>query len=349
MGLTGTATGVGKSLDGYYLNVGADWDVEGQRNIGLWGYGYAPTIDSYAMNGSQALPTALTNGDAIILWDMYGYSGVSVKRGIRFYGYTLENWGASQAGSALEIQTVVTGTNTNFTSLYLEAKQAEFGGNVVIPTGSASHPDPSYYYGKQSGNTWLEGTWRTTRVDDDLEIQRRVTGTWATRETIYSDTQYDNAWLSISAARAAGAKPATIGLNDNGFVVASFADGQEEQVQVNLAIPGVADTTKDMELCMGWSSPTVTGTCDWEVTYLLTTVNESTEQAGTLLQSYELSSTTANGLITSEFIIYAANIDVNDVCFHLIVERDGNDGGDTLGAVAEVHGLALKYAKKQYI
>ena len=56
-------------------------------------------------------------------------------------------------------------------------------GDVAIPTGSASISYPAYYYGHPSGTSgWLDDTWRTTRVGEDLEVQRMVTGTWSTRQ-----------------------------------------------------------------------------------------------------------------------------------------------------------------------
>ena len=154
------------------------------------------------------------------------------------------------------------------------------------------------------------------------------------------------AWISVSAVRAAGAKPATIGLNGNGWIVASFADGQEQQIQANLMIPSDCDTSEDINVCLGWSSPTISQDCDWEVTYIITKVDDDTDQAGTTLQSYEESSAVSDGLTRSTFVVAAANIDSDDICIHLIVERDGNDGSDNLGAVAELHGIALGYITK---
>lgn len=151
-------------------------------------------------------------------------------------------------------------------------------------------------------------------------------------------------WISISAARASGAQAATIGLNGNGWIVASFADNLVRQVQANIKIPEDIDFGYSMTLCLGWSSPTVSQFCDWEVIYLLTAAGESTEQAGTTLQSLEQSSAVADGMIFSSSFTIAANLyNSNDMCIHLVVQRDGNDATDTLGDIAEVHGIALQY------
>lgn len=150
-------------------------------------------------------------------------------------------------------------------------------------------------------------------------------------------------WMPANAVQAAGVKPATITINGSGFIVASFADGQEQQVQCNIQIPQDCDTTENVYVCIGWSSPTISQDCDWEVTWLVTKLNENTDQAGAPIQSYEESSGTANGLVFSLFTIAAANIDSDDLCLHLFIERDGNDANDNLGDVAELHGIALKY------
>lgn len=153
----------------------------------------------------------------------------------------------------------------------------------------------------------------------------------------------DYLWIGASSVRGVGAKPATIGLNDNGFIRAIFADGQEQQVQANIKFPIAMDYDEDFDICLGWSSPAQSLDCDWEVTYLITALGESTDQAGTLLQSYETSSATANGLTLSAFTVAAAHINTGDVCVHIVAERDGNDGSDTLGNVAELTGMALRF------
>ena len=177
---------------------------------------------------------------------------------------------------------------------------------------------------------------RIERIERALEEMPEVTATLRTKYV----------WLSASATRAAGIKPATLTVNGNDWVVMSFADNQEQEVQANMMLPVDLDASQDIAICVGWSSPTISQDCDWEVTYLVTAVGEDTDQAGTTLQSYEESSGTADGLVQSEFTIAAANVDATDVCIHLVVARDGNDGSDNLGAVAELHGIAMRYTPK---
>lgn len=156
-------------------------------------------------------------------------------------------------------------------------------------------------------------------------------------------------WIPADAVQAAGAKPATIGLNGGGFIVASFADNQEQQIQFNMIVPADMDRSQPCYLCAGWSSPTVSQDCDWEMTYLITAEDEDTEAAGTPSQSYQSSSATADGLVVSTLATIAAGtITPDDVCLHCVLERDGNDANDNLGDVAEVHGVSLRYTKNKH-
>jgi len=148
-------------------------------------------------------------------------------------------------------------------------------------------------------------------------------------------------WIPVNAIRATGVKPATIKLNGNGFIVASFADNQEQNVQADLMIPEDADRTEPIVVCVGWSSPATNKVCDWELTHLITKVGESTDVAGITTQQYGNSSSVANGLVRTPVWSYDAGDD--DICIHLILERDGNDPNDTLSDVAELHGIALEY------
>lgn len=151
-------------------------------------------------------------------------------------------------------------------------------------------------------------------------------------------------WVPAQAIRAPTIKPATY--VDHGISGAwEFSDGQEEIIVCTMKIPDNVDMTEDLEILIGWSSPTVSQDCDWEIAYLLTKLNDPTNAAAQqTLQSFETSSANANGLIVSTFTIdNAAQIEAADVCVHIKIMRDGNDAGDTLGDVAHIHGICLQY------
>lgn len=151
-------------------------------------------------------------------------------------------------------------------------------------------------------------------------------------------------WLPASSARAPGVKPATY--VDHGISGAwRFADGQEEYIHVNLMVPADMDLSEDSVICFGWSSTTTSQDCDWEVAYLITAVDEDTSAAADATeQSYEESSSVAEGLIRSGFCVIAGGtIGATDVCMHVQIMRDGNDGSDNLGAAAEIHGVVFTY------
>jgi len=153
-----------------------------------------------------------------------------------------------------------------------------------------------------------------------------------------------NSWLPASSARAPGVKPATY--VDHGISGAwQFADGQEEYIHTNLMVPDDMDLSEDCAICIGWSSTTTSQDCDWEIAYLITALDGDTSAAADATeQSYEESSSVAEGLIRSGFCVIAGGtIGATDVCLHIQIMRDGNDGSDNLGAAAEVHGIVLSY------
>lgn len=154
-------------------------------------------------------------------------------------------------------------------------------------------------------------------------------------------TKYE--WLSASGVSAPTAAAATLETNDNGFLIYTFPDGLERYVRYNLKVPDWLDLSAKSFLCVGWSSPAQNLNCDWEVTYLITALNESTDQAGTNdTDNYETSSAVADGLVNSEIITFpGGTFGSDDICVHVILMRDGNDDGDTLGDVAELHGVAF--------
>jgi len=155
-------------------------------------------------------------------------------------------------------------------------------------------------------------------------------------------------WMPAGAVRAPTLKPAAY--VDHGISGAwEFTDGAEEIIHANLRLPDLADRGESFSICLGWSSPAMTLLCDWEVAYLLTKVNEDTSGAAQqTLQAFKTSSGTANGLVVSPFEVVAGQIHADDVCIHVQIMRDGNDGGDTLGDDAHLHGIALGCTAYRY-
>jgi len=153
-------------------------------------------------------------------------------------------------------------------------------------------------------------------------------------------------WIPSTSLRAGGASPATEDLNGAGFPVLTFDDGQDRYAQAIIKIPSDMDRSEDSYICLGWSSPTTSAYCYWEVEYLITAIDDDdTDTAGSASSQAELSSSTADGLTLSQWTIPAANIGDSDVCLHLKIHRDGNSIIDTLGDIAELHGITFKYTK----
>ena len=152
------------------------------------------------------------------------------------------------------------------------------------------------------------------------------------------------AWINASAVRAAGAAPADIAVNGNGFIVLAFDDGTDEYAQFNIKIPDDMDVSADSYLCVGWSANDQSDVVVWNYEYLITAQNESTDTAGTSGAINLTSSATADGLTVSNYATIAGGtITSSDVCLHIEVYRDANNGTDTLSGDMEVHGFALKY------
>lgn len=155
------------------------------------------------------------------------------------------------------------------------------------------------------------------------------------------------AWVPAQGLRAPGVQPASY--VDHGVSGAwEFADGQQRHVACSVRIPPGADLSVGLSILLGWSSPTQDAYCDWNISYLITALDEDTTGAAQqTLQSYEVSSAVANGLRVGQFDIAVAQIGITDVCIHMDIWRDGGDGGDTLGAVAHLHGICLQYVMNQ--
>ena len=150
-------------------------------------------------------------------------------------------------------------------------------------------------------------------------------------------------WVPSSGLRTPATKPATF--TDRGdFGAWEFADGQEEQIVGNIMVPSDWDGTDNMVLCVGWESSTTNANCVWEIEWLYTAVDDDVTASGFTCLSTNESSSTAAGLVQAE-VCTLTNAVVGDLCVHLRIMRDGNSAGDTLGAAAYLHGIALKYTR----
>jgi len=160
-----------------------------------------------------------------------------------------------------------------------------------------------------------------------------------------TNTTTKYAWVPSSGLRVTGTKAATF--TDRGdFGAWEFSDNQDEQIVGNVKVPDDWDGTSDFTMCVGWESPTTNANCVWEITWLWTAQDEPTTNSGYTCSSTNASSTNAAGLVQSEACTLT-NAQANSVCAHLKVMRDGNSAGDTLGAAAYLHGIAIKYTSNR--
>ena len=160
---------------------------------------------------------------------------------------------------------------------------------------------------------------------------------------LVGDTVYWVDWIPANAVKAPGVKPATAA--DVGIGVAwEFADGQEEQIRASFRLPTIMNSAKGIYFAFGWSSPAQSKICDWELSYSTMTFDtDMTAAAEDTIQFYSLSSATANGMAFQAIQLDDTLFAASDFCLHINLMRDGNDANDTLGDVAHLHGICLKY------
>ena len=182
---------------------------------------------------------------------------------------------------------------------------------------------------------------------DDLELLSLISVTSQEPFVFPSVTDYE--WIPSNAFEA-GSSPATIvSGNDNNYHVASFADGVTQQIQFNLFVPVGMNRALPSDICILWSSPTISQDADWTVKYHIVGPDDSTDQAGTSNQSYIPSSAVSDGLMLSSLVTLAGSaIGGTDILIQCIVERDGGDVNDDLADIAEVHGAVFKYVKNKF-
>ena len=187
--------------------------------------------------------------------------------------------------------------------------------------------------------------WASVAVGQSTSQYQIVTydGNWfETNRVDITNTRYS--WIPSSGLRVGGTKPASF--TDRGsFGAWEFSNNQDEQVVGNIKIPDNWNGVDDMMLCVGWESSATSANCVWEIEWLFTSQNDDVTASGFTCLATNLSSATAAGLVQSE-ICTLTNAVPGDICVHLRLMRDGNSAGDTLGAAAYLHGIAVKYTAK---
>ena len=158
---------------------------------------------------------------------------------------------------------------------------------------------------------------------------------------------YRQIWIQSEGVRAPGTNPATfVDLGISGAW--RFADNLTRVVICKLPLTTDIDTGENATVNLGWSSPTTSAVCRWQVEYLVRAANEDmTAAAEATLTQDETSSATANGLVVSGFTIPAAALAATDSCLLLRISRIGGHDNDTLGDNAHLSGLCLHYVSNK--
>jgi len=127
-----------------------------------------------------------------------------------------------------------------------------------------------------------------------------------------------------------------------------FSDGTTETVILVMPLPLDIDRTGDVIAYIEWASPSTTGNCVWELSYLMRSEDEPIDaEPDDTLQEIVGSSSTAKGLVTTSFTIPAADISDTDKLLILKLERIGGDASDTLGDVAYLTAMNFNYVSNK--
>jgi len=151
-------------------------------------------------------------------------------------------------------------------------------------------------------------------------------------------------WIPASGMSAHVLKSASYTTLANGITSAwEFADNADNAIVYSMLIPKDMDFTAESYICVGWSSPVISGNCYWILEYLMTEEGDdtdglATDSSGALYATAGI----ADGMIKDNFITIDANtFDANSLCIHIAITRDVSE--DTLGGVAHIHGAVLMY------
>lgn len=147
-------------------------------------------------------------------------------------------------------------------------------------------------------------------------------------------------WIGASGIQAPGVKPATL-VKQGCSCAWEFSDNQEEEISFNVRIPAHINLSYPVNLDIGWSSPTASKECNWNLTYDITALDEDTSAGCEYYRDVlPVSSATTDGLTMTTFDI--TEIVAGDRCIHFNLERDGNDPNDNLSDVAHLYGICFR-------
>jgi len=211
----------------------------------------------------------------------------------------------------------------NTDTLYVDAANGRVGIGTTSPqskldvNGSAAIGDLTTNYA-EFGTNGLLTLYGTARVRKNVEIAIGSIKPPATHPASWADLGIAGAW--------------------------EFSDGTTETVILEIPLPLDIDRTENVVVDIMWASPSTTGNCVWELSYLMRGEDEAINAAAddTLRQTVAPSST-ANGLVITSFTIPATDISDTDKILILKLDRIGGDTDDTLGDVAYLSSMNFNY------
>jgi len=156
-----------------------------------------------------------------------------------------------------------------------------------------------------------------------------------------------NVEIAIGSMKPPSTNPAD--WSDLGIAGAwSFADNKISTVILEMPLPLDIDRTEDVVVDITWASPSTTGDCVWELSYLMRSENEPINAgADDTLNQIVAPSGTSYGLVSTSFTIPSADISDTDKLLILKLERIGNDANDDLGDVAYLTAMNFNYVSNK--
>jgi len=195
------------------------------------------------------------------------------------------------------------------------------------------------------GNAWFNGS-------VNIEGNATINDTGIFRNLIINDGNLTltgsarvrkNVEIAIGSMKPPTTNPAD--WTDLGIAGAwSFADNKISTVILEMPLPLDIDRSEDVIADIAWASPSTTGDCVWQLSYLLRSENEPINAgADDTLSQTVAPSGTAYGLVSTSFTIPSADISDTDKLLILKLERIGNDANDDLGDVAYLTAMNFNY------
>jgi|GEM_PF-4319631 len=120
-------------------------------------------------------------------------------------------------------------------------------------------------------------------------------------------------------------------------------DGKKTGVYGKIKIPDRIDDGEEIQLNINWDAPTTGEDCVWEIVYGMYESDDDMTQVDVTDTFTGTSSSSANGLVRTNYTIPSADFDRDELFLSFTLRRLGGDTNDTINDSVYVHGIGFKY------